>query len=699
MSSQIALRIFSLIIILALASPTSTLSQKTSLLPDAQLDAIVAEACGTLAKENIAALGRFHRVQASAGFHAAASYVAAKAREYGLQEVKIDSFPADGVTTYNTFRSYLGWEAEAAALSEVSPRQEIIAEYPKLRVALADYSNDAEISAELIEVGAGTSESDYAGKDVKGKIILAGGNVAAVHQQGVEQHHAAGILSYQQNQTTGWSGDYADNVRWGHLSPYNLQNQFAFMISLRQAREYQSRLQRGEKIRLRAVVKARMKPGHFEVVSAIIPGSDPNAGEIVFTCHLCHQLPGANDNASGAAAILEDARLLVALIQQGKLPQPRRTIRFIWPPEIAGTMCYFARYPEIVKRMRAAIHQDMVGGSHQITKAIFHLTQTPASLPSYVNDVAAVFGEYVIEGSRRAAMFGEFSEAIFSPDGSKEMLVADFHPFTMGSDHDVYQEGSFRIPTIYLNDWPDVFIHTNNDSPDNIDATKLRRVAVIGASAGYFLASAGAVEARVLAGEIFARGGVRQSQALQRALIQMRLSFAEAQNIIAQAAQREREALASIVALAPDEQSLRPLLANLTKGIDSREAEAMAAVRAYNPTSNSVSTPDSFNAVVPQRNPEVIGNLEVYYYDYVEEHLKGASPGDLARLASLPNGGTLAYETLNLVDGKRSVREIRNVLSAAYGMVSTDAVLDYFKLLEKIGVVTLAKGARGNGHE
>jgi hypothetical protein len=469
------------------------------------------------------------------------------------------------------------------------------------------------------------------------------------------------------------------------------------MISLRQAREYQSRLARGEKIRLHAVVKARMKPGYFEVVSATIPGTDPAAGEIVFTCHLCHQLPGANDNASGAASILEDARLLVALIQQGKLPRPRRTIRFIWPPEIAGTMCYFSRYPEIVKRVRAAIHKDMVGGSYQITKAIFHLTQTPASLPSYVNDVVAVFGEYVIDGSHRAAKFGDFSEAIFSPDGSKEMLVADFHPFTMGSDHEVYQEGSFRIPTIYMNDWPDVFIHTNNDSPDNIDATKLRRVSVIGASAGYFLASAGADDAKTLAGEVFARGGIRQSQALRRALVQAQSNFAEAQNIVAQAAQRERETLLSISTLAPGDQDLRALLDNLKKGVNARETEALAALHAYNPNSNSVSPPDSFNNIVPQRNPKVIGNLEVYYYDYIDDHLNGEPPGDLARLAALPNGGTLAYETLNLVNGKRSVRQIRDVLSAANGPVPADAIFDYLKLLEKIGVVTLEKGARGNG--
>src|SRR5260221_9493003 len=107
------IRYLSLLIIVSLVCAPVALAQKTSLLPDAQLNAIVAEASGSLSKDTIIALGRFHRVHASPGFHEAALYIADKAREYGLQNVQIESFPADGVATYNSFRSYLGWEAEA----------------------------------------------------------------------------------------------------------------------------------------------------------------------------------------------------------------------------------------------------------------------------------------------------------------------------------------------------------------------------------------------------------------------------------------------------------------------------------------------------------------------------------------------------------------------------------------------------------
>jgi len=71
-----------------------------------------------------------------------------------------------------------------------------------------------------------------------------------------------------------------------------------------------------------------------------------------------------------------------------------------------------------------------------------------------------------------------------APEGGKEPLRAEYSAYTMGSDHDVYQDSSFGIPAIYLNDWPDRYIHTNFDTAANIDPTKLKRAAFIGAASG-----------------------------------------------------------------------------------------------------------------------------------------------------------------------------------------------------------------------
>lgn len=680
--------VFLTLAIVTIVLPTSVKGREpraVPLLSDAHLNAIVAEASGSLAKDTVIALSTMHRVQASAGFHDAAEYIATRAREFGLSEVAIERFPADGTTTYGTFRSYYGWEAESGVLTEVAPRTTTVADYATMRVALADYSNDADVTAELVDVGPGIVEKDYAGRDVRGKLVLAGGNVAVVHREAVEKRGAAGIVSYQQNQATGWSGDYPDNVRWGHLSPYNLKNAFAFMISLRTAREMQSRLGSGEAIRMRALVRARMRPSHFDVVTATIPGTDPAAGEILYTCHLCHQKPGANDNASGAATILEDARLLARLIREGKLAPPRRTIRFLWPPEIAGTACYLTRHPEIVGRTRAAIHMDMVGGDFERTKAVFHVTRTPASLPSAVNDVAAMFGEYVIDGSARFAAGDRRAEAFLSAGGSKSQFVAELAPHSMGSDHDVLQEGSFRIPTVYLNDWPDVFIHTNNDTPDNIDPTKLRRVAVIGAATGYALATMGRDDAETLALEVYARGAQRQGEALRRALAFGKNGpvtierFEDARNIVEQAGRAEREALLSIRTLTSDDSAVVSTISPLVADVEARTRADVELVQRHVPIPAAQKSEPADASLVPKRQPTVIGPMSVYYYDFLEDKL-GASPG---------GDGRIQYEILNLVDGKRSIRQIRNILTAAYGPVDVASVVAYLRVLEKAGVVRI----------
>ena len=688
--------------------------KKTPLLSDKEVAALGAEISGVIAKDTVIELARSHRVQASSGFSQAARYIAAKAKEYGLDQVQIERFPADGETTYHTLKSAPGWEAESAELWETEPNRIKIANWEEMRVALADYSQSATATTTLVDVGRGTSAKDYEGKEIMGRIVLAGGGVADVHKLACDERGAAGILSYQQNQVTGWSGDYSDNVRWGHLSPYNPKNKFAFMISLRKAREYQARLARGEQITLQASVKAEMKPSNYEVVSAVIPGTDAAGEEIIYSCHLCHQKPGANDNASGAAAILEAARALTALIRRGEIAPPRRTIRFIWPPEISGTVAYFAQHPEIVRRMKAVVHCDMVGGAYALTKSVLHVTHTPSSLPSCVNTVSDIFGEYAIAGSLKAASGGGFEDALISPEGTKDSLVADFTPYEMGSDHDVYQEGSFRIPAIYLRDWPDVFIHTNNDSPANIDATKIKRSTFIAAASGYFLARSGATEAARLADEVFVRALARVPKERERARAVeasgVPNAAEEARNIIARSLEHDAEALASVMTLAPGDKALETKVDGLVDqlsgmwllltGVLSEQRKGKRLIFTLEPRDEpkeakprnpkDVSRPRSVlvdYARIPTRR--VTGPMNVYYYDYVAERADGDDLKVLDQIGQRPKGEIILYEILNLVDGKRSIQGIRDYVAAAYGLVPIEEVADYLRLLEKIGVVKI----------
>src|ERR1700733_5295394 len=206
-----------------------------------------------------------------------------------------------------------------------------LASYEAEPVTLAEDSESADVIADLIDVGNGTKESDYDGKDVKGQIVLVAAQPGSVQDLAVGKFGAAGIVSYAQNQKTAWSGEDENLIRWGHLESFSPNKTFTFMFSLKTARAYQARLAAGEKIQLHAVVKADQHPGSLELVTATIPGADPRLKdeEIAFSCHLDHQRPGANDNASGCVTILEVARTLQKLINEKKIAAPARTIRFI----------------------------------------------------------------------------------------------------------------------------------------------------------------------------------------------------------------------------------------------------------------------------------------------------------------------------------------------------------------------------------
>src|SRR3984893_7896659 len=288
---------------LLLLAPLCARAQKPPLLPEKDVAALAQELSGETAKRNLEGVVRFHRQRGSQGVHSAAALFAERARAYELSDVSILQFPADGKIYYGTQRSRPPWDAEFAELWEMKEGTASVkmASYDAEPVVLAEDSESADVAADLIDVGEGTKESDYAGKDVKRKIVLIGAQPGAVQDLAVGKFGAAGIVSYAQNQKTAWSGDDDNLIRWGHLETFSPNKTFGFMVSLKTARALRERLGKGEPIKLHAIVKAGQHPGNTEVVTATIPGASQKLKfeEIAFSCHLDHQRPGANDNASG----------------------------------------------------------------------------------------------------------------------------------------------------------------------------------------------------------------------------------------------------------------------------------------------------------------------------------------------------------------------------------------------------------------
>ncbi len=711
------MRIFHLICVALIATlcfPALQVFAQQPFLTARQWTVLRDESNGAVPYENLRHLTTLHRVPSTAQFDQAANFILQRAREYGLADAHSEQFPIDGTKRYGLMRSYLGWTVEEARLWEIRPDHLLLGDFATEPIRLADYSHSADVETDLVDVGNGASEADYYGKDVRGKIVLADGVLARVQQLAIAEHGAAGIVSDMPNQTTAWSGLDKTVIRWGHLDARQPAG-FAFMISRQTAEALRARLQAGAPIVLDAHVKATVGSGHWTVVTATIPGTDatpsiPAAAEIIYSCHLDHERPGANDNGSGCVTILESARVLAHLIASGALPKPKRTLRFVWGPEVEGTMAFLASHPEIRQRARANIHMDMVGGDFFKNKSVFHVTATPWSLPSFVTDVGATFLDAIRAASSGYAA-GEspadagIVETRAGQQGSRNELIADVTPYSSGSDHDDYESSTIAVPSLYLRDWPDIYIHTDHDSLEQIDATKLRRVALLGAASGYVYATVDAPQLSALIPFLTAQAESRLAQTfaaaqqmVNDAQLGVDVSWYEARNLLRQTLRREIAALDSLVALtgAPanaDAEGVKALNAQASAFEDWLKARAKTgAAKGFEPTAPWAAASEA------RRVPLRIGEFGPLTYQNDNVLLARLGKDRYAKIQLINSEATrmlnvrdqselYAYEIVNFVNGNRTVGEIRDAVSAEYGPIPVSLVTDYLQACVEAGVI------------
>src|SRR3990170_560558 len=364
----------------------------------------------------------------------------------------------------------------------------------------------------------------------------------------------------------------------------------------------------------------------------------------------------------------EVALALHRAIADGSLPPPRRTIRFLWTPEIAGTLAYLVSRPEVTGRLRAGIHMDMVGGLLGTIRGTFHLSRSAESVPHIANQIAeAWFNDVVRTSAWYAEHGGDPYDGLVWPPGSREAFLGDLRAIEMGSDHQVLQDGAFRIPMVYFHDWPDVTIHTNKDQPENLDAPKLGRVAFMGAGIAWTLAALPDSEAMRLVALVRASAEEGSARARGRAA----LGGDPRDGVLF-----EREALAQGTETLRSVASLWPV----TAATVAREVDRLQRLQPMVPAAAER------DARVPVRSVDVRGPLEVYNYDYLAEVL-GPDADVSTALSRRANGEVLGYEALNLVDGRRSVSDIRDILTGRYDPVPLREVAEYLALLERARVV------------
>jgi aminopeptidase YwaD len=372
-------------------------------------------------------------------------------------------------------------------------------------------------------------------------------------------------------------------------------------------------------------------------------------------------------------------------------------------------MAFLSRHPDIRRSMRADVHMDMVGGDPFKNKSVLHVTETPWSLPTFITDIGASFAETIRDAAAAYTEDGSHEDAAVVENrggapGTRNAFIVDETPYAEGSDHDDYDSSTIAVPALYLRDWPDIYIHTDHDTLEQIDATKLRRVALLGAASGYSLASLdGAQSAQVLpflasrAQQRLAKGFQRAQLLAQEADLAPDVASFEAHNLMAQMLRRDLAALQSFAAFT---QSHPPQLAASMHALEAQAAtlngwlDPIAAMRGVHGSSYVPASLTAAGKRIPQRIAE-FGPLTFQNDDVLLDRLgpervrkiKLLNAGSSRLLNAQDSGAIYAYEIVNFVDGKRSLGEIRDAVAGEFGPIPLELVGDYLQACEEAKII------------
>ncbi len=318
-----------------------------------------------------------------------------------------------------------------------------------------------------------------------GRVLLTDRPLRAVEQAAVEAGAIAIISDYVFPycvDPTGEKRDYdavfCDEVRAGSTIP-------SFQVSQRVGATLRTAAQVGTRVRLEAKVRREERP--LRTVLATIEGAE-RPEEVVFI--LGHvDGAGANDNAAGAAGVIELALSMKRLIEAGTLDRPRRSVCFVFGTETGAGV---TAMEESGGTPVAAIVADMIAADAAKTGATCLLERgwDPASVFPLPPDehtpwssAAPVPGGPMVPHGlsiicREALIDVSYAEVA---RGGRAWTTGE-HPWEGGGDQVSFLVDGIASSLIWH--FTDFTFHTSLDRMDMVDSDELRRTAVaIGAAA------------------------------------------------------------------------------------------------------------------------------------------------------------------------------------------------------------------------
>ena len=663
---------------------------------------IVEELSGTIAKDYVSEIIRLHRIQASPGFHDAIYYVKEVVDQFPGIRTEVEVYPADGKTKTWQWTAPLGWRVANGELHLVSPQQELLTRFDETPVSVVAHSQSADIVAPVVYVEDGTFEKDYRRIDVKGKIVLTSGRAKEVQQEAVYKRGALGTIHYPPLEKR---SKHPNLIQYLGIWPNAIEKDkvgFAFSVSGQVGTRLRHLIETEPEVLVHAKVDAELFNGEQRVLSAIIEGTEFLREEIVLIAHLCHPRPGANDNASGSALLMELARVITTLINEGKLPAPLRTIRFLWVPEFFGTIAYFHAHPELAPRMISAINCDMVGADSRIVGGSLNLHRTPDSLPSFVNDLL----EYHLSAAAKESQ-------LISPDGSNQPFHYEVKKYDWRSDHTIFVDPTFNVPCPMLNHWPDAFYHSNLDTLDKIDTTQLQRVGYAVLMTLLTQAYAESDDAMFLATQVHANAHTRITQTTQRYVHEAIQTIAQsergallartlrkAMESVRQITRRESVALQSVKVLSPHDSELHNFIDLMLEDLAQERQEEVRKLRQVEDLLSRSIGYAPLKRLVLRKKERVAKTLcprrkfqGPLHFSELLRHTKQEDTNWLRiQQKDEPFFVEVLLELTNFMDGHRNLYEIQTALEAEFGEVADINTVDRFiKILKELDLIEIEK--------